>query len=140
LDWFHVVIDLNTPSHVLKSFTQSLNLDEAACFDEMWPQLLEAIECVRWAYVPLSDEADLAVFVARPTDACWVAKLKRVFDVQGVPYARIVREAGRERWRLPYRLRQLCLPPFARHGDELREPEVPCNDDSDPDGATDDTD
>ncbi|MBX9625027.1 MAG: hypothetical protein K2X82_14565 [Gemmataceae bacterium] len=104
---FTAILDLETSEDVLEKLNP---FDPAATVyvEPDFPQVLDHLDQLRWAYIPLWDELPLVLFATRPEDGNWVKGVEQVARDEGLPYTRVVLEGGRQTWKLSPALRQLC--------------------------------
>ena len=72
-----------------------------------WPILSKWLNRLRWTYLPLSDEVNLAIFVMS-TAHDWIDTLKASCDAKQIPYTQVFDVSGGDRWQLTAAMRTWC--------------------------------
>lgn len=73
-DQFSMVIDINTDAAILKRLADSCRRHDVFdfCREDCLRLVVDCIEDIGWAYIPLTDEWYYAMFMARPRNADWI--------------------------------------------------------------------
>lgn len=111
---FNMVIDARTPEELLQWYDLACEENHReiwnyTIFGFHWHLFAPRMKEIRWAYIPLSDEFPLAMFVTHPNYEGWVQAVKQRFMSQGLQFCSVVYENERDTWHLPSHLRKACF-------------------------------
>ena len=101
LGHFTMYLDARTPREVFHAIERDLPQNESLVIDTVWGAASKHLSVIKWLYLPLSNEWDVAIFVTDIHSRGLVDLLEANCRTDGVPIGRVyVGEGGRETWRL----------------------------------------
>lgn len=82
---FSMVINVDTPPSVLAKLAQGCRKGKQLSFwhDDCLNLVVDLIDELRWAYIPLSDEIYFGMFVTRKSDSAWITNVAKRLSVSG---------------------------------------------------------